>query len=871
MFINDVNRKEEIRNIALQHLKKYGIKYRPKKPRPTSQVKRYGKKFFKVPLQNLETETVTLTNGQQLTIPKRIHEMCSYVLLKVETEGIFRKEGSKSRQNEIKLLLDRGCPLGDEHHVIDVAVVLKCFLRELPEPLIPQIYHELFLRCSIIENKLESILLACLLLPSENLNVLSYLMQFFYEVSSFSTYNKMTFSNLSILLGPNIFPIDEKMVPKSSLMITKICDITKILIENCRSIGVIPDNIIDQVGQLSDIENEKKRKNKRRSGSLTRMLNGLKKIVGGKTEEEAACPSAVPPDLLLTPTIHSFVRKRKADSGLSTKYNGKKNLEEVKSEVESRKDKRMDFNMRSSSMKNLKEDKSTLSSNNRRNSLGPKTMIERISSATFRKKRRHSSAAIPKKELSVAERLTAIKQEEPDYVRVSKKEYEELGNRVLAMERKLREFDTVDSLVDSDNDNNVNREIDISLENNIENVQTAYEKTLDTASLSPTTDQLARRLSRDLRIRRSIEQQVIRSPSARKIGTIRRKSSEREKKNAHVVRNQSWHVSSTVSTNGTAPLIPRISMRKKKNGAQETAVLNGNLQAHETPPLAQQAHLQRSTSFPKRSGRKAKNSLGRVSSPSTFTVQNRFIHQSSPQCAATINLSDSSVSHSVTYNTSGTSNDHWVSAEGYFSGVKTPQEGVSGNARASIAKLRSQNIGMVRAKARLFDNYKDSDTSCSSVQSSSRSQPGSANRKMINKSGSYKIGSPRSTESPRMSYRIKVLRSEERKNKKSNISPRRRHANVSQKQRLQHMGRQYVRNNKDNNSSMETTQDSLDFTTPRKDLNSLDSVILSPKKSSNPRNVPYIKMPLTVKTPKRLCRTPGVDRRTPFKVTATPL
>lgn len=67
--------------------------------------------------------------------------------------------------------------LGTEHHVIDVAVVLKCFLRELPEPLIPYPFHELFIRCSIIEQKVEAILLACLLIPTENLSVLALLMQ----------------------------------------------------------------------------------------------------------------------------------------------------------------------------------------------------------------------------------------------------------------------------------------------------------------------------------------------------------------------------------------------------------------------------------------------------------------------------------------------------------------------------------------------------------------------------------------------------------------------------------------------------------------------------------------------------------------------
>lgn len=62
-----------------------------------------SKKLFNVPLQNLENETVTLRDGQQLVVPKRLYEMCSFILNHVEIEGLFRKEGSKSRQNEIKV------------------------------------------------------------------------------------------------------------------------------------------------------------------------------------------------------------------------------------------------------------------------------------------------------------------------------------------------------------------------------------------------------------------------------------------------------------------------------------------------------------------------------------------------------------------------------------------------------------------------------------------------------------------------------------------------------------------------------------------------------------------------------------------------
>lgn len=75
-------------------------------------------------------------------------------------------------------MLDAGCSLSEDHHEIDVANVLKTFLRELPDPLIPHSFHDLFLRCTLLsERKTEAIMLACLLLPTEHLNTLTYIMQ----------------------------------------------------------------------------------------------------------------------------------------------------------------------------------------------------------------------------------------------------------------------------------------------------------------------------------------------------------------------------------------------------------------------------------------------------------------------------------------------------------------------------------------------------------------------------------------------------------------------------------------------------------------------------------------------------------------------
>lgn len=93
--------------------------------------------------------------------------------------------------------------------------------------------------------------------------------------------------------------------------------------------------------------------------------------------------------------------------------------------------------------------------------------------------------------------------DESELITVNKSEYEDIKNRVLALEEEIEMLNAAHS------------------------VQSAYEKTLEESEKlsSPSTDRLARRLSKELKIRSS-ESKIIRSPSARKIGSIRRRSKE---------------------------------------------------------------------------------------------------------------------------------------------------------------------------------------------------------------------------------------------------------------------------------------------------------------------------------------------------------
>lgn len=118
--------------------------------------------------------------------------------------------------------------------------------------------------------------------------------------------------------------------------------------------------------------------------------------------------------------------------------------------------------------------------------------------------------------------VTSVDNQTEEYVTIPKSEYEEIKNRVLAIESRLsQEFKCINNGNGEEND-------DLLL-HSVKKVQTAYERTLEEASIESTvtTDYLAKKLGKELKIRRSDEHKIIRSPSARKIGSLRRRSQEK--------------------------------------------------------------------------------------------------------------------------------------------------------------------------------------------------------------------------------------------------------------------------------------------------------------------------------------------------------
>ena len=56
----------------------------------------------------------------------------------IHKEGVFRKPGSRARQKELREILDSGSEVAPVINVYDACDLLKAFLRELPQPLLPE-------------------------------------------------------------------------------------------------------------------------------------------------------------------------------------------------------------------------------------------------------------------------------------------------------------------------------------------------------------------------------------------------------------------------------------------------------------------------------------------------------------------------------------------------------------------------------------------------------------------------------------------------------------------------------------------------------------------------------------------------------------
>lgn len=170
-------------------------------------------------------------------VPHVVHKCVDFIKAHGLTEeGLFRLPGQAKNVADLKDAFNRGeFPEleNNKAEVHSVASVLKSYLRELPEPLIPYDYFEVFLtaaRCyemceedGIVatQNQLKT-------LPQPNFNLLSYLCRFLYEVQEHCKQNKMGVRNLAMVFGPNILRSgseDPQVMMESTNLVTELISI----------------------------------------------------------------------------------------------------------------------------------------------------------------------------------------------------------------------------------------------------------------------------------------------------------------------------------------------------------------------------------------------------------------------------------------------------------------------------------------------------------------------------------------------------------------------------------------------------------------------------------------------------------------------
>ncbi|XP_074481007.1 rho GTPase-activating protein 8-like [Sebastes fasciatus] len=197
----------------------------PRPPLPTQQ--------FGVSLQYIREK------NREVMIPPVMSQTVSYLKEKgLRTEGIFRRSARVQLIKDVQKLYNLGKPVNfDEFGDVHVpAVILKTFLRELPEPLLTfRLYSQVqdlldvesSLRVTRCKQMMES-------LPEHHFIIAKYLLSFLHMVSRESLVNKMSSSNLACVFGVNLVWPRHGSISLTAL--TPINIFTDILIEHCHTV-----------------------------------------------------------------------------------------------------------------------------------------------------------------------------------------------------------------------------------------------------------------------------------------------------------------------------------------------------------------------------------------------------------------------------------------------------------------------------------------------------------------------------------------------------------------------------------------------------------------------------------------------------------
>lgn len=181
------------------------------------EIKKKG--VFGIPLEILVerngADSTLGASAAHLRVPSFIDDVISAMKqMDLSVEGIFRKNGNIRRLKELSEALDRDSSSVNllDDNPVQLAALLKKFLRELPDPLMTFKLHKLFVMSQKLESETERrriLHMVTILLPKGHRDTLEVLFAFLKWVASFShideeTGSKMDLPNLATVICPNI-------------------------------------------------------------------------------------------------------------------------------------------------------------------------------------------------------------------------------------------------------------------------------------------------------------------------------------------------------------------------------------------------------------------------------------------------------------------------------------------------------------------------------------------------------------------------------------------------------------------------------------------------------------------------------------------
>jgi hypothetical protein len=205
------------------------------------------KGVFGVPLETIiERDGADSTDGVgpgTLRIPAIVDDIISSMRkMDLSVEGVFRKNGNIKKQQEmVERVNTEGCDTVNfmEQPVVQLAALLKRYLRDLPDPLMTHKLYKLWISAAKIndmERRKQCLHLTCCLLPKSHRDSLEILFSFLKWAGSFHQLDeelgsKMDIRNLATVIAPNILTNTTKAAALDSEAIYVI-DAVEMLITN---------------------------------------------------------------------------------------------------------------------------------------------------------------------------------------------------------------------------------------------------------------------------------------------------------------------------------------------------------------------------------------------------------------------------------------------------------------------------------------------------------------------------------------------------------------------------------------------------------------------------------------------------------------